>query len=193
MRVLKILLVGLAGLAAFGLAGCEAPTSPSANVATGPPISKPSHGPARTEPTAAPARPANPEIQASARAVATRFYDLYFAGQFESSWKLLAAKAKGQVPLGTWVAVHNACAQAGAGRSGVVKSVTAFGNAAIVTESVTGAAHRRGTIAAVFNYSKGYWGYSPSDISIYRHGSVNADVAAARAAGLCSDGKISML
>jgi hypothetical protein len=193
MRVLKSLLVGLAGLAAVGLVGCEAPSSPSASVATGPPVSKPSHGPARTEPTAAPSGPANPGMQASARAAAMQFYDLYFARQFESSWKLLAAKAKGQVPLGTWVAVHNACPPAGAGKSRVIKSVTVFGNAAIVTESVTGAAHNGGTIAAVFNYGKGYWGYSPSDISIYRHGSINADVAAARAAGLCSDGKISML
>lgn len=190
MRLSKGLLIGLV---AVGLVGCEGPaagpptTSSSPSVAaTGPPASRPSPGMARTEPAAAPPRSASPRMQATARAAATQFYGLYFARQFAASWNLLAPTAKGQIPLSTWVEVHNGCPSAGAGKSRPIKSVTVFGHAAIVTETITGA-------AVVFNYDKGYWGYSPGDASIYRHGSVTADIAAAKAAGLCSGGKASLL
>jgi hypothetical protein len=45
----------------------------------------------------------------------------------------------------------------------------------------------------VFNYSHDHWGYSPSNLGIYQHRSVAADVAAARAAGLCTAGKAAPL
>ena len=68
--------------------------------------------------------------------------------------------------------------------------MTVFGDAAIVTEAVAGTALKPGTAEDVFNYADGHWRYSPADLSIYRHGSVTADIAAAKAAGFCTSWKI---
>jgi hypothetical protein len=35
-------------------------------------------------------------------------------------------------------------------------------------------------------YAGGHWGFSPRDLGLYRHGSVSADVAAAKAVGGCA-------
>jgi hypothetical protein len=64
--------------------------------------------------------------------------------------------------------------------------VTVFGDAAIVTAKVTGAHARHHIARDIFNYANGRWGYSPADLSVYLHGSVAADISAAKAAGLCS-------
>jgi hypothetical protein len=132
-------------------------------------------------------------MRTSAREAATRFYGLYFAGQFANSWDLLAPAAKRQIPRSVWVGVHEGCLSAGAGNSAVVKSVTVFGKAAIVTEAIADGSPGSGTVAAVFNYSNGQWGYSPGDPSVYHHGSVAADIAAAKAAGLCASRKSPLL
>jgi hypothetical protein len=42
----------------------------------------------------------------------------------------------------------------------------------------------------VFNYAGGHWRYSPQAPGIYRHRSVTADIAAAKAAGLCKSSKV---
>ena len=85
------------------------------------------------------------------------------------------------------------CLSDNAETSGAIKSVTVFGNAAIVTEAITGATSTHHTVESVFNYAHGRWGYSPGDISIYHHGSVAADIAAAKAAGFCAGRNGSML
>jgi hypothetical protein len=35
-------------------------------------------------------------------------------------------------------------------------------------------------------YANGHWGFSPRDLALYQHGSVSADVAAAKTAGGCA-------
>jgi hypothetical protein len=175
MRFVKVL---LAGLTLAGLAGCSGASSP------------PAVGPAAARTTASSVPSASPQVTDGARAAATQFYALYSAGRFSAFWDLLAAATKKQVPSRVWVGVHDACRGASAGKSRIIKSVTVFGDAAIVTESVAGAAHGSGPAEDVFNYLDGRWSYSPADLSIYHHGSVAADVAAARAAGLCSAGRI---
>ena len=106
------------------------------------------------------------------------------SGASSASWDLLARAAKRQVPKGIWVKVHDGCPSASrwSGPT-VIKAVTVFGNAAIVTETPRRGS-RRGIAAAegVFNYVHGRWGYSPDDLSIYQRGSVAADIAAAREA-----------
>ena len=77
---------------------------------------------------------------------------------------------------------------ASAGKSRVIKGVTVFGNAAIVAETVAGVTPR--TVEDVFNYTGGRWRYSPQAPGIYRHRSVSADIAAAKAAGLCQSSKV---
>jgi hypothetical protein len=69
----------------------------------------------------------------------------------------------------------------------VAKPVIA-GNTAVMAVSVAGALSKLGSEEATFTYSGGQWGWTPSslDAAIYSHGSVTADVAAAKAAGACS-------
>lgn len=176
MRFLKGLAVGLV---AVGLVGCSVGAS------------EPSPAPADPQvvtSTAPPASPASPQMRAGARAAAAQFYGLYSASQFAAFWNLLAPATKHQVPRSVWLSVHEACSSSGAGKPRVIKAVTVFGTAAIVTEAVPGV--RPGTAEDVFNYVDGHWSYSPGDPSIYHHGSVAADVAAARTAGFCGSWKI---
>jgi len=174
-----------AGVVAVGLAGCSAGGS-SQPFATGPAATVP-----RVVTSTAPAAaPASPQMRAGARAAAARSYRLYSASQFAAFWNLLSLAAKRQVPRHVWVKVHEACTSPGAAEYRTIKSVTAFGNAAIITEAVAGAPAKPGSAEDVFNYARGHWSYSPSDLSIYHHGSVAADVAAAKAAGFCTGWKI---
>ena len=174
MRVPKAL---LAGLVAVGLAGCSGGES-------GPPAS-----PAPTITTTASSVPsASPQVKAKARAAAEQFYTQYAASRYTAFWNLMAPTAKRLVSRKAWVGVHMACSAAGAGKSRVIKAVTVFGNAAIITETVNGAS----SVAAedVFTYADGRWRYSPQDPAIYHHGSVAADIAAAKAAGFCASSKV---
>ena len=176
----------LAGLAAAGLIGCS--SSASGPSASGPSFARPSaSGPsAKASPVPAQTGPAEPKTRAGARAAARRYDGLYLAQRFADSWDLLATTAKVQVPRGVWVGVHNGCPSAKAGAARTIKAVVVFGNAAIVTETIAGARH---PAEHVFNYADGHWGYSPNDLSIYRHGSVAADITAAKAAGFCTSWK----
>jgi hypothetical protein len=178
MRSAKALLT----LLAIGLAGCS-------NAAAQHPIGAAPVGHATAAPSAAQAKPAQARTQAGARAAAARFYRLYSGRHFGASWDLLAPAAKRQVSKQVWIGVHGRCLAVNAARSGVIRSVTVFGDAAIITQQIT-SAHARHRIARdIFNYAKGRWDYSPADLSVYRHGSVAADVSAAKAAGLCSGRK----
>jgi hypothetical protein len=175
MRLLKGL---LAGLVAAGLAGCSGGGASGPAAAPTPTITA----------TASSVPPASPHMKASARAAAEQFYRLYAASQYAALWHLLAPTTKHQVSRKAWIGVHEACSTAEAGKSRVIKTVTVFGNAAIVAETVAGALP--GTTEDVFNYTDGRWRYSPQDPSIYRHRSVTADIAAAKAAGLCTSSKV---
>ena len=177
MRLVQGLLVGAA---IAGLVGCSGAASGSPSVS---PVST-----IRTTASSVPS--ARPQVKEDARAAAAHFYALYSASRFAAFWNLLSPATKRQVSRRVWVGVHDACPDAGAGKSRIVKSVTVFGNAAIVTEAITGAAPKPETAEDVFNYVNGHWSYSPGDLSIYDHGSVTADIAAAKAAGLCAGWKI---
>jgi hypothetical protein len=60
------------------------------------------------------------------------------------------------------------------------------GNTAIVTVSLAGVAASLGSESQALIYSAGRWGLLPSDLSLYKHGSVKADIAAAKATGYCA-------
>lgn len=174
MRFPKGLLVSLV---AAGLAGCS-------GGASGPPAS-----PTQTiTATASSVPPASVGMKASARTAAEQFYRLYAASHYAALWNLLGPATKQEVAKEAWIGVHEACSAAGAGKPRVIKAVTVFGNAAIVAETVTGVP--LGATEDVFNYTGGHWRYSPQDPAIYRHGSVTADVAAAKTAGLCTSSKL---
>jgi hypothetical protein len=84
------------------------------------------------------------------------------------------------------VAVHQGCPAQSAGLSHDVKDTTVPGNTAVVTVSLAGVAAGIGSESEAFAYSAGRWGLIPDDLSFYKHGSVRADIAAAKAAGYCA-------
>jgi hypothetical protein len=166
----------LAGLTAVGLVGCGG--------AAGPPASP---TPTITA-TASSVPSASPQVKAKARAAAKQFYGLYATSRYAAFWDLMAPNTKRLVARKAWVGVHKACSAAGTGKSRVIKAVTVFGNAAIITETVAGASPVM--VEDIFIYAEDRWRYSPQNPSIYHHGSVTADIAAAKAAGLCTSPKV---
>jgi hypothetical protein len=183
MRTSKGFAAALAvvGGGAVGLAGCSAsalPTPPAASSST----------PRAATSTAVAAAPVSPRLRTDARAAAAQAFGLYTAGQFTAFWKLLSPASKHRISKNAWVSVHEACSSAEGGKPVTVKAVTVFGNAAIVTEAITGPSPQ--TTEVVFNYVNGQWSYSPVDPSLYSHKTVAADIAAAKAAGFCGGWKI---
>ena len=121
--------------------------------------------------------------------MATQFDSLYFASRYAASWSLLAPDVQRQVPKNIWIRVHEGCPAATSGVTRTIKAVTVFGHTAIVTESILWAPSRRNTVAYVFYYAGGHWGYAPQNPGIYHHRSIAADISAAKAAGLCASWK----
>jgi len=181
MRSAKVLLA----MVAISLAACSNTASGSHSVGA----AQGGHATVASSPATAAAKPAQARTRAGAHAAAARFYRLYFGRQFAASWDLLAPAAKRQIPQRIWTGVHGGCQVSVAARPRVIRSVTVFGDAAIVTQKIIGAHARHRIARDIFNYANGRWGYSPADLSIYLHGSVAADISAAKAAGLCSGGK----
>ena len=189
MRFPNSLLAGLAGLVAVGLVGCSGPAAAPASAPYPGAASSSSSSPtppAATGSAATPAGPTEPPTKAGAQAAATSFYRLYSTGQYAASWDLLTLTAQRAIPRAAWVGVHAGCPSGGAGTARIIESVLVFGNAAIVTETVAGAASQLGKSHDVFNYANGHWAYAPNDLSIYHHGSIAADIAAAKALGFCT-------
>ncbi|MGH3401101.1 MAG: hypothetical protein ACRDRJ_01045 [Streptosporangiaceae bacterium] len=201
MHVHRYPLAGLAvvALAVVALAGCAGSASrPAAagHTASGPAAPSRSTTNSAAGPAAGGAGQAGrtePETKAGARAAAARFNQVYLASRFAASWDLLAPAARHAVKRDIWIRVHERCVVGGAAAPRIIGHVTVFGNAAIVTERVSKIPPPLGTSDAVFNYVGGRWGYSPSDLGIYGHGSAAADVAAAKKAGLCTSRNASLL
>ena len=147
--------------------------------------------PAGTAAAAAPSSspsPAQPDTAAGAKAAAQQYFGLYAAGQYAAAWSLVTPSAQKAVPEATWAAVHQECPSQTAGLAYDVKNVTVTGSTAIATVTLAGAASSLASASEAFTYAGGKWEYtpSPSDLSLYQHGSVAADVAAAKARGYCT-------
>ena len=176
----------LATLAATAVAGCGSAGPHSAGPA---PAAGGSPGTLHAGTAASVAPSITAGVKAAARPAAAHFYAVYSAGRYRASWQLLAPAVKRQIPVRAWVSVHEACPSADSSEPRVIKAVTVFGNAAIVTTTISGVPAVRATTEDVFDYADGRWGYSPEDLGIYQHGSVAADVTAAKHARLCGDWK----
>jgi len=176
----RLAAAGVTAAALIATAACSsAPAAPTTSAATT----------AAATPTAAASTPsaaAQPETAAAAAAVAKQYFGLYSAGQFALSWTLLAPSAQRAVSQATWVAVHQGCPSQAAGLAYNVKDTTLTGSAAVVTVTLAGAAASLASESESLTYSAGRWGFVPNDLSYYRHGSVKADIAAAKAAGYCA-------
>jgi hypothetical protein len=127
-----------------------------------------------------------PETAAAASAVAKQYFGLYSAGQFTAAYGLLTQSARRAVSESTWVAVHRGCPSQSAGLAYEVKDATRTGNTVIVTVSLTGVASGPASESEALTYSGGRWRFVLNDLSMYEHGSVKADLAAAKAAGYCA-------
>ena len=142
-----------------------------------------SPGPARSSPRPRPVHTAplkEPANVAAVRADAADYLSLASAGQFAITYQMLSASARQAITQQAWVAVHRACA----GTSYQLRHLAVAGRTATVTVGLTGGHH--GTLTETFVYAAGSWGVSPGDLSLYQHGSVSADAAAARAQGSCA-------
>ena len=121
-----------------------------------------------------------PVTLAAVRADAADYLSLASAGQFAITYQMLSASARQAITQQAWVAVHRACA----GTSYQMKHLAVTGKTATVTVGLAGG--HRGTLTETLVYVAGSWGISPRDLSLYQHGSVSADVAAAKAQGSCA-------
>jgi hypothetical protein len=126
------------------------------------------------------------ETVAGAIAFANEVLILDEARQFAGSWKLLASSARRAVSQATWVAVHKSCPARSVGLAYHIGKATLTGHTAIVVVSRAGAAANRGSVSEALVYSAGRWGMVPNNLRLYKHGSVKADIAAAKAAGYCA-------
>jgi hypothetical protein len=142
-----------------------------------------SPGPAKSSPQPRPVRTAplnEPTTVAAVRADAADYLSLASAGQYAITYQMLSASARQAITQQAWVAVHQACA----GTSYQLKHLAVAGKTATATVGLVGGHH--GTLTETFVYAAGSWGVSPADLSLYQHGSVSADAAAAKAQGSCA-------
>lgn len=159
-----------AALCVAALAACSSGTTPSAAVA----VTK-SAGTAR----------AVPDTASAAKSAAASFFALYSAGQWGAAWQYLARADKAEAPRSVYEAVHAGCPSKAAGLAYAIKGATMAGKTAVITYTLSGAAGVLGSATMAETWNRSGWKVHP-DMSLYGHGSVKADLAAARAAGDCA-------
>ena len=138
-------------------------------------------------PVASSASAITPDTTAAAQTAAQQFFTFYSAGQWDDAWQYLTAAEKREVPESAYAAVHQRCPSAAAGMAYAIKGVTLAGQTAVITYTVSGATGAiLGNATMPVTWAPSGWGVEPSGMSVYTHGSVSADLAAAKAAGDCS-------
>ncbi len=178
MRFQAMSTVLAAAAAGLALAACS--TAGSGN--TGGPSSPASSA----SPGAHASAPVEPGTAAAVRADADDYLTLYTAGQFAIIYQMLSAPARQAINEQAWVSVHRGCPGATGGLSYRIRRVAVTGKTAVVTVALMGGAAKPESATETLVYAGGHWGFSPRDLGLYRHGSVPADVAAAKAAGGCA-------
>ncbi|MGD0925074.1 MAG: hypothetical protein ABR926_07765 [Streptosporangiaceae bacterium] len=178
MRFQAMGIVPAAVAAGLALAACSA-ASPGSSAGPSAPARSPAPG-------AHAAAPVEPATVAAVRADADDYLTLYTAGQFAIIYQMLSANARQAINEQAWVAVHRGCPGATGGMIYKIRRVAITGKTAMVTVALTGEAAKPESATETLVYADGHWGFSPGDLGLYRHGSVSADVAAAKAAGGCA-------
>ncbi len=178
MRFQAMAMVPAAIAAGLALTACSAASSGSS---AGPsPV-------ARTEsPGAHASTPVEPQTAAAVRADADDYLTLYPARQFAITYQMLSAAARQAIKERVWVAVHRSCPGVAGGMVYKIRHVAVTGKTAVVTVALTGGTAKPVSATETLVYANGHWGFSPQDMGLYQHGSVSADVAAARAGGGCA-------
>lgn len=171
----------VAGIAIGGAAGYALHGSTPAAASTG------NAAAAATTPTA-PAAPAPPDTAAAAKSAAASFFALYSAGQWQAAWQLLVPADQKIAPEKLYVEFHDACPSQAAGLAYQIESVTMAGKAAVVTYTIPVVEKELGSATITEDWSASGWRqeFTSGSASDYQHGSLKADVTAAKAAGECA-------
>jgi hypothetical protein len=175
MRFQAMAIVPAAVAAGLALAACSAASSGNS---AGAPGRSPSPG-------ARASTPVEPQTAAAVRSDADDYLTLYTAGQFAIIYQMLSTPARQAISEQAWVAVHRGCPGATGGMSYRIRHIAVTGSTAVVTVALTGTA-KPVSATETLVYANGHWGFSPRDLGLYHHGSLSADVAAAKAAGGCA-------
>jgi hypothetical protein len=138
----------------------------------------------------APWHPAEPDTAAAAGTAAGRLLGYYAAGRFGQAWDMLTVPVQQQVPRATWNGFYGGCfAVTGVTytvRQAVIRDPASAEVIAVVAVSTRGDGPPPGyPLTLAFDYDGNRWRYQPNSTAIWGHGSVAADLAAARAAGVC--------
>jgi len=111
---------------------------------------------------------------------------MYSAGQWDAAWQFLAPADKAKVSEALYAAFHTGCPSESAGMAYEIQSTALAGTTAVVAYAIPVlASFGAGTLA--MQWATAGWGVELSDASgaEYGHGSLKADLAAARADGKC--------
>jgi len=177
MRFQAMAVVPAAVAAGLTLAAC----SPASSGSSAPP-SPAAHS---VSPGAHASTPVEPQTAAAVRADADDYLTLYTARQFGIIYQMLSIPARQAISQQAWVAVHRGCPGVARGLAYKIRHIAVTGRTAVVTVALTGGAQPVSATETLV-YANGHWGFSPRDLRLYQHGSVSADVAAAKAAGGCA-------
>lgn len=179
MRFQAIRIVPAAVAAGLAFAACSGPSSGSP--------AGPSAAAHSASPGAHASAPVEPDTASAVRADADDYLTLYTAGQFAVIYQMLSTPARQAIDQQAWVAVHRGCLGTAGGMSYKIRHIAVTGKTAVVTVALSsGEAAKPESATETLVYADGHWGFSPRDLAVYRHGSVSADVAAAKAAGGCA-------
>jgi hypothetical protein len=116
----------------------------------------------------------------AARAAAARVMGDFAARRYADAWQMLTPADQRAVPEATWVAVYGGCQHAPLAYAAGTPALSAGGTAAGVPVTVAGY-----PVLVDFAYDGGRWRYHPASLSMFAAGTVAADIAADRAAGIC--------
>ncbi len=173
MRTRNALAAAVLATAALAVAACSASTAPA---------------PAAPAATVKASAPSVPVTAAAARTAIRQYLALYSAGQWDAAWQYLAPSARKTAPEKLYAAFHGQCPSQAAGLAYQVKDVTMAGKTAVITYTIPVLAKAFGSATAAMAWTPGGWKVEmdAASAALYSHGSLAADLKAAKAAGYCS-------
>jgi hypothetical protein len=177
-------LMFLVAFLAVLLAGCAGQSSP--HTAVSHTVASHPAGQPTASPHPAATSTAQPVTASAADASALAFFQLYTAGQWNTTWQLLTPRAQRIIPKNVWSAVHKECSGATLRTRYLVTHPVVSGHKAFVRVALGGGAARLEHGPQKFCYIHGLWRFSPTDLAVYRDHSAAQAVAKAKALGLCA-------
>jgi hypothetical protein len=106
----------------------------------------------------------------------------------QAAWQLLVPADQKVAPENLYVEFHDACPSEAAGLAYEIESLTMAGKAAVVTYTIPVVEKELGSATITEDWGASGWRqeFTSGSASDYQHGSLKADVPAAKAAGECA-------